>query len=180
MLYTVLLLIATTPGPKPSGITNQFDKPNPIDTAADLEFRRIEINWIADTHIIYDLDQVLSHYDAVLIRALGSKHYEIRWLAQETLIRLRYESFPAVCWGTRSTDPEIKYISNMLQARFFICPDCDNADRPWNCTTCYGSGDLRYRGRDEDGRLIPAYLFVRPMTGWSYPVRYGRDHGDIK
>ncbi len=50
--------------------------------ARDLEFERIEVEWIAETRTVRNLNQVLPSETANLIRLLGNADYAARMLAE--------------------------------------------------------------------------------------------------
>lgn len=155
-------------------------------TVQDMEFDRIQIEWIASTKTVTNLEHVLPQNHAFLIRSLGCEHYGCRVLAREELSRLKFEAFDALVWGTRVNDFEISSASLLLLNQLYICPHCDGSgevsvpDMPqipdgddWDdggpvnrtCLHCTGTGDTRYifsyNGPFADEKIIPAVIFPR-------------------
>lgn len=152
----------------------------------DMEFKRIQIEWIASTKTVGNLEHVLPWRQALLIRSLGCEHGDCRALARDELSRLGHEAFDALVWGTRMKDREIAYVSTALLNCLYLCSDCNGlgeVDVPpakevgwilgdqefeddeggWGgggirtCQQCDGTGDARYNVK---------YTENEPWLGW--------------
>lgn len=118
--------------------------------AADLEFRRIQVEWMADSGAIHDFDQVLGRREAALLRSLGCEHGNCREVAEDTLAGMGNRAADAIFWGIRAKDPDVAQRCRRLMARLFSCRAC--AGRPvtldgdgflvWRCGTCLGAGSF--------------------------------------
>lgn len=132
----------------------------------DLEFTRIEIEWVASTGTVRDLNKVLPRRQADLIRQLNCDHYTCRRLAFDELSRMGDEAIPALCWGLRIKSAEVQDACKRLLSPLFLCRNCDGTGEcqgckglpvgdpdacpfqcDWSrrCRTCDGAGDLRLR-----------------------------------
>lgn len=138
---------------------------------ADLEFSRAQVEWIASSGRVRDLEQALPRRQALLLRSLGCEHGHCRELAREELEGMGRGAAEALCWGMRTRDPAIVETCKTLYGRLCRCKACDGTGRIYYgvgdytapCEDCGGLGDLRLEKRwtDDGWVVVPADLFGR-------------------
>ncbi len=92
----------------------------------DLIFNVAQEEFVIDTGTVGQLEQMVSHKEAVLIRRLGCKHYECREDVEQHIFDLGHSALRALMIGRKHKDPEIAHRCEKLLNMMFICPDCDN------------------------------------------------------
>jgi hypothetical protein len=148
-----------------------------FDNARDLDFDRVQTQWVAEAAGVHDLDRVLDERHALLIRCLGSKTYDARKLATLILTEEKERAIPALMWGTLSKDAEIARKCEVLLYRFYICVACDGAGEiriarePWDrdpdgaayrmvtCRECMGYPDPRFFADWQTEKMLPRNLW---------------------
>jgi hypothetical protein len=123
---------------------------------ATAAFDMIQVDWIADTGTVKNMEQVINTPAAQLIRLLGDDRYAVRRLAIREIRFLGEDAFDALCWGRRVNDKAIAHACQLLIDELFMCPECEGEgeikvgdskiDNPWDhesCKACGGTGDLR-------------------------------------
>lgn len=138
---------------------------------ADLEFTRIQIEWIAATGVVRDFEQVLPRRQAMLLRSLGCEHHNCRTLARDELEDMEHDASMALCWGMRAKDPAIAMACRTLYGRLCRCNECNGSGQVYikysdywtRCVVCGGLGDHRLVKRLIEGGevVMPAELFRR-------------------
>lgn len=140
----------------------------------ELEWERLQVEWIASTETVTSLEDVMPTRQAELVRLLGDKRYVVRLLASEELQRQGKQASGALAWGMRCKDREIADAAGQLRGLLYVCqhcmgggicpacvatrdgewprPDCpENCAWPWACVVCSGSGDVRDTLRYAEG-----------------------------
>ncbi len=149
-------------------------------------FDQIQVDWIADTGTVKNLEQVMNKPLAELIRLLGDDRAAVRRLAIRELYLQGDTIADALYWGARTDNPQIVHECRLLISALFVCHTCegcgkfrpDPKDDKWaeDCKTCSGTGDLRYErhfGWDEiwqcqaeEIRLKDLFRKPRPFREW--------------
>lgn len=132
-------------------------------TIQDIEFSRVQVEWIASTGTVHNLEDVLPRRQALLLRQLDCDHWECRELARDELASLETDALDTLCWGTRLKRPEVVQQSERLIDLLCVCDECGGtgvcstcwglakftckAECDWSrrCMKCKGAIDLRYR-----------------------------------
>ena len=141
---------------------------------AHAEWDRTQIDFVAETRTVRNLEQVLPRRQAELLRLLDSNNYTVRGLAQAEIVRMGDKAHEMLCWGCRVDKPSISELCKLLLAKLFWCPAClgrgeclacvvdaegylnycpNDCDHYGRCVECDGAGDIRYRrtGLWDDG-----------------------------
>lgn len=133
-------------------------------SAQDIEFQKVQVDWIISTNKIKDLEQVMSWREANVLRQLDCNDYVCRRLAKDELKTVRYE---VLIWGMRTKNKQIVHECTLLLDLKYICKICNGSGKcvycgpnnssckrcDWksNCSECRGSGDTRYELKYLDG-----------------------------
>lgn len=129
----------------------------------ELEWERLQVDWIAETGTVKSLEDVLTTHEAELVRLLGDPRYAVRALARDELRRMGRDASLALAWGARLKDQEISSTSRLLRELLYVCRRCEGTGKcpcdhgknhelrcgdgcSWNgyCVVCEGSGDVRW------------------------------------
>jgi hypothetical protein len=130
--------------------------------ARSMALAEAQVDFVALTRTVHDLEQVLPRRQAMLIRQLGCEHADCRTMAREELELMDSGAHVALAWGTHARDPEVRATCRRLLDRLYRCSTCGgrgevdlNAGRKTygmpaftyveQCSTCHGSGDPRFR-----------------------------------
>ncbi len=160
MNIIILMLLAINPVQTDSfgGIIKK-----PVPSIQDMEFERIQIEWIAEQRTVHSLDEVLPWREAALIRQLDNNDPECRLLVEDELYRMGPKALTALLWGKRlNKKPHIVHMCNLLLGELYICPKCKK-DRNYYCSECDGTRDMRYHKIydpvTDDILIVPKNLF---------------------
>lgn len=147
------------------------------ERAADLEFARVQAEWVAAGQRTLDLPPV--------VEMLGSPKYVARRAAIFFLDLAPRRYLLTLEQAARSRDPEVADKARGVINRMFVCPDCKGDGHCPRCTeehsspeckceyprqhcpTCLGGGDLRFKilystwvGDDADGKNVYAHTLA--------------------
>lgn len=156
-----------------------------LDRVRDLEFRRVEAEWVASLVPPWEfdraVDRALDWRDAELLRALDAPRYGTRRLAADLLARRGDDAWDVLCWGSLDpTHPAVSNTCRRLMRRLYLCRDCRGSgvctvckgavrrrafcpakcDYARRCRSCDGTGNLLWRRVPyEDVPFVPRNLF---------------------
>ena len=110
----------------------------PYLPGTDVPFQRAQEIFVKEACDVHDLDRVLPHRNAQILRVLGSREYAARELAYQDLMALGDgpEALRTVLWGTFAKDMHVAtYCQAYLEAAF-VCGACQGSG--W-CSYCHGT-----------------------------------------
>jgi hypothetical protein len=135
--------------------------------AREFEWERIQVEWIADTKTVKELEQVLPGDEARLLRVLGNDDHTARMLAYDEIKRRGPTFRNALYWGLRVKDKTIQELSAQLLTRLFDCEHCGGTGKCPSCRNMPSGADFEcpercnYARRFVDCDGSCNWLFIR-------------------